>query len=1708
MFRLNRHKQDKSGERIDFKFSSFQALQVPKGWDKLFVSIISVETGKTIAKSSKASVRDGTCQWTETLSESIWVSQVDTSKVIEDSFFKLVIAMGSARSGFLGEAAVNLTGYMSSRTSVPVLLPLKKCNHGTILQVKIQCLTPRTRPRDEQRKGLNSHVEDLTADCDDMDNKSDGSDNSFTRSIESSSSNHLSSTSHPGELVSRDTSFSASGSRHSSDSVEGSIGRAKFSPTNNLNGDGYNLIGRQDSNGSQNGAPYGTYLFDDRPRSNHLSYNSRISGTGSHLQNQRQEFGKSSSHVIATSSLRNAGSSKDHLEAAEDTIEELRAEARMWERNARKLMLDLEILRKEFSDQSRNQANLDMELLAVYKERDGLKQELEQLKILLEESVVKQRATENSKFQARGMAHIQKELEDEIKFQQESNANLDLQLKKIQESNIELVSILQELEETIEKQKLELDSFSAQKSKFSDMEDEIKFQQESNANLGLQLKKSQESNIELVAILQELEETIEKQKLEIDSFSALKSKFSDMENYSHGNEYNWDLNSTKEDTSEKTRKTSADWEGSDVENTLQNFHEQLGAENNRNLALQLLNLKESQNNLQATVQYLEKALEEKKKEIKIEQNLKNQALLDIEAEWRRKLFAKEEEVFSLEAKLSHSLKARSAEEMGFVNGGDPNLVREIEASKAKIQELERDCDELTEENLELIFKLKESKKELLTGSTSFNFSSNVPPANMSTCTSESEVGKLKAHIYQLEQELRKKEIISEGVATDSLQFKLIDLETKCTDLELQLESCKDKACNLDAKHLESQVEEDKTVKIVALKQQLKFYQEKEIDRDELACTGFENSESHTLVEMGEIFSELFKELQMALAHVKKPWYNICSHVNTECEYYLDNLANLNSTDVTNQKEQAEAILNYLVGLNKLLEARVLECEDVLKSSEVEIRERDTNIAEYQKKLEDYKLKENTLHLSIQELNSLKMKLEANLSLKEDEMEALRHFQGELEAQVSNLQKEKSHLEENMEIVLRESSINSKSLDGLRNDLIVLSSSVDFHVSANKTLERKSSELESGKGELELHLSELEEENIQLSERISGLEAQLRYLTDERESSRLELENSKSLAMNFRDEIRRLGLEMETQKVDLKQKLQDMQKRWSETQEECEFLKKANPKLEATAESLIEECSYLQKSNGELRKQKLELHERGMHLEAELKESQKSFSDCSKRVELLEAKLSSMREDIASKDKFLTSELDALLHENKEHKEKLLLVEGLLNQMYLEKVEVENLQREVAHLTEQLSATHGERERIASNAVFEVSNLRVDKAKLETALQEAQAKFKSSENKLYTLQTESGAKVQGLMGEIAASIQNQELLMADREKLMRLLEDVKSSEEKFEGTVNGLELKLTASEYERQQLVEETASLKVQLQKIAHLQDEVLALKSLLNVTEFEKEKLEASLQVLSEDSEELKAERISFVEKISSMQKAVSELEDCRRTRVSLEEKLLRMEGDLTAREALCSQDAELKNELSRVKRANSQLQRKIQNLEEEKVECLERAQALEDEVKLNKKEKHGRSQSSSNKFPGFSESTTDVVRIHEDLNLSEDDSNYHMQNGCPQVTGIEPVSKIQLLESELADALEANNMYKIQLNRLLSEGENRDADVPKKLTSEGEAVKKEGYEHKTSSLEAELRDIRERYFEMSLRYAELEAQREELVMKLKSVNSGKRWFS
>ncbi|MED6156361.1 hypothetical protein PIB30_013635 [Stylosanthes scabra] len=1261
MFRLSKNKaSSKSGAhtRFEFRFSNFKALQVPKGWDKLFVSVVSVESGKTIAKSSKVPVRNGSCQWSDSFSEFVLFPGDSSSKEIDECLLKLIVAMGSSRSSILGEATVNLASYVSSNAESSLPLKLSKCNHGTVLHVTLQCLTPRTKTRDKESSEMDSHLKALNKH--DVPIKSNGSDCSYVQSVGSSSLEDLDSTFSPGEVETRATSFSESVCSYTS--AEGSTGRGNISPSSN---DRQSQAGRRDSTSSPKSASNHDYHANNSSQSNHSSFSSP------------------SVQECSTPSSKMTSLSNNRLEGAEDTSDELRAQAKMWEMNARKLMGDLDMLRREFSDQSKKLAGLEMDLSAAYVERDSLKKEVEDLKLLLEDPILRHTALEDS----------------------------------ISEGDIP----------DIEKA----------------LKDELKFQRESNAELSLQLKRSQEANAELVSLLQELEETLEQRKIEIDNLSSLPPRLREMEN---------------------------------------SF--QLSVDENKSLTNQLEQLEESNRNLLIKVQELEETLEDKMHE----KSSNDKTLSNVEMEYESKLSAKEEEIL----------------------------------------------------------------KNMLQGQHTKNIS------------------------------------IDDNVSTKELEALKLDPEVRISDLNLEV---------------------------------------------------------------------------------------------------------------------------------------------INKTSEI-------------------------------------ANLEATLSSKEKEIGFLQKNLTELEGKVNDLEREKFQLQEHMEVITKERDTISASVSA--SDFATLSKNIESHVSASETTTRKSVELEEGKHELELHISQIEQENEELLRHISVLEAQLGDLTNQQASYLSELESSKSQSARLREEMLKMKSEMDSAKEDSKQR--------------------------------EEYCSLLA---------------------VRLQESDQRFAGVSGRVVILEKKFSSIQDDIASKEKHLVLEIDGFIDENRKHMEQ---GQSLLNQMQMEKmVEVQSLEKEIENLSMKLAATYEE-----------VSTLRTDIAKRESALEEVQSKLILSKTEVNMMHTEYEQKLKDLTAELADLKMEKQMLMNEHEKLLKVVEDSKSRELKLKSTINALELKLTVTQYERQQFMDESGNLKLQLQQANQLENEIMALKNELNSVNSEKEILETSLHLASEVCKDLEAEKVSFEVKISTLEKVVSELEDCKRTRSSLEERLMQLESDLKVREEMrCVQESEL----TQVKSINRQHQQTLQLLEQEKVELQKKVQAVEEELKLLKEQKRNQASKLNRK----------VLPVHEDMKTSKNpvakstvpyrsirkkpsalknerenkkdqlDLRYSSKNQSEvevesehglldesiDAVEIDPVSKIQSLDSSLAETKETNNIHEVQINRSQSH-----ANGSLKSMAEGELVTKEKFERTKSMLEAELSDIQERYFHMSLKYAEVEAEREELVMKLKEVRNQRGWFS
>lgn len=99
-----------------------------------------------------------------------------------------------------------------------------------------------------------------------------------------------------------------------------------------------------------------------------------------------------------------------------------------------------------------------------------------------------------------------------------------------------------------------------------------------------------------------------------------------------------------------------------------------------------------------------------------------------------------------------------------------------------------------------------------------------------------------------------------------------------------------------------------------------------------------------------------------------------------------------------------------------------------------------------------------------------------------------------------------------------------------------------------------------------------------------------------------------------------------------------------------------------------------------------------------------------------------------------------------------------------------------------------------------------------------------------------------------------------------------------------------------------------------------------------------------------------------------------------------------------------------------------------------------------------------------------------------------------------EPHSHLMASYNNLTSSCEIIPHFRFIVNRAIAEKQAGQPDIPdKNANAESERI---------SSLETELREMRERYLHVSLQYAQVEAQREELVMQLKSVKREKRWFS
>ncbi|CAM5999825.1 unnamed protein product [Sphagnum balticum] len=437
MFKSLKKKPEKAKEAIDLNSNSMQQGYVPlQGWEKLVISVVSLETRKAVAKTARAVVKNGNCQWQDPIVESTRLQLNQTTNEYEEKFYKLVVSSGSSRAGILGEALINLGEFADFNHPAQRALPLKNCNSGTVLHLDSEVdLSFGERDQGLEDDGL-----------DDLDNSETGSNGQLNK-------NRL-------EERSQERNISQSTLRYSGSSFD-SLEVPSTPGTNSP------LV--QSPHGSLQGYRGGGGASQE-PRSplspNKQNHRRTLSSSaapivpirsGWHEDHQSRQAGggRSRGLVLSPSQLQGEDALRAALAAAQSTIEDLQMEAETAQRHADKLGVDVERLNRKLEVQVLSGKEMGMEMSALVAERDQLKDEVERLLLAKQTSQEQELDAGNARFALEEARRSVKELNEEIMFEKETTKNLNLQLRKMQDANMELVLEIEDLEKALEQQREE-----------------------------------------------------------------------------------------------------------------------------------------------------------------------------------------------------------------------------------------------------------------------------------------------------------------------------------------------------------------------------------------------------------------------------------------------------------------------------------------------------------------------------------------------------------------------------------------------------------------------------------------------------------------------------------------------------------------------------------------------------------------------------------------------------------------------------------------------------------------------------------------------------------------------------------------------------------------------------------------------------------------------------------------------------------------------------------------------------------------------------------------------------------------------------------------------------------------------------------------------------------------------------------------------------
>ncbi|PIN05076.1 hypothetical protein CDL12_22386 [Handroanthus impetiginosus] len=520
-----------------------------------------------------------------------------------------------------------------------------------------------------------------------------------------------------------------------------------------------------------------------------------------------------------------------------------------------------------------------------------------------------------------------------------------------------------------------------------------------------------------------------------------------------------------------------------------------------------------------------------------------------------------------------------------------------------------------------------------------------------------------------------------------------------------------------------------------------------------------------------------------------------------------------------------------------------------------------------------------------------------------------------------------------------------------------------------------------------------------------------------------------------------------------------------------------------------ECSSSYATTQELEKQ-IE------NLENELKRQSEETEDVLATIRVLEANVESLEEDLEKQSQEFEADLEVLIRSKVEQEQRAIRAEETLRKTRWQNANTaERLQEEFRRLSAQMASTFDANEKVAAKALAEARELRLQKTRLEEMVQKASEEHESVKGDYEVRLHQLASQVRSMTNQI-------EQMQSEIEDRTHHLEHHKKHAEETHRSLSDEILKLK-NEIEtyvaKNKILTSIKEMELLMEKgngeRIGLENRIILIKNEAGESQTELNKMRHLMEEKEVLVKNLQSELDSLQSQYTELKKTVLEDE---LEKEQLRKQMVVLKSDLKKKEdAFGIMEKKIKD----TNKATSKNSKNVLHGSKEIANLKERIKLLEGQIKL----KETALETSSN---AFLEKEKDlhkkIEELEQRLEMLNQSSIHYCETVVEKVAGLGEEYDLNFRSIE-----EPRNSNEDSTNAALSIN-SKDIDLPETVNNSNGDVDELRNEmallkERNKLMETELKEMQERYSEISLKFAEVEGERQQLVMRVRNLKNSKK---